>query len=150
MKLNQAMGELATLMVHQQLNADTFARWVRRYYGEPRDQSSLGLVQLVARHHTEPHPLDTLRMLEFDKFLRELDGAESSFIEAMVELRNVFARNANLAVSATVSLSAPLPPPVPSEPPTQLPEAEALGELLGSEDVDLDLDIEVEPEPAHA
>ena len=146
MKLNQAMGELATLMVHQQLNADTFAKWARRYYGEPRDPSSLGLVKMVARFHTEPHPLDTLRMLEFDKFLRELDGAETGFIEAMVELRNVFARNANLAVSATVSLSAPMPPPVPSEPPTALPEARALGKLLGSDD--LDLDIEVEPEPA--
>lgn len=147
MKLSQAMGELATLMVHQQLNADTFARWVRRYYGEPRDQSSSGLVKLVAQHHTEPHPLDTLRMLEFDKFLRELDGAETGFIEAMVELRNVFARNANLAVSATVNLSAP---PVPQPDPT-LPvpaNLEALGELLGTQDVDIDID--VEPELAKA
>ena len=136
------MGELAMLMVHQQLNADTFARWVRRYYGEPRDPSSMGLVKLVAQHHTEPHPLDTLRMLEFEKFLRELDGAETCFIEAMVEMRNLFARNANLAVAATVSLSAPPPPPVPVQEPSVLVKAEALGALLGSDDVQVNVDDE--------
>jgi hypothetical protein len=147
MKRSQAMGELAMLMVHQQLNADTFARWVRRYYGEPRDPSSMGLVKLVAQHHTEPHPLDTLRMLEFEKFLRELDGAETCFIEAMVEMRNLFARNANMAVAATVNLSAPLPaPPVTIDQPAAPARAEALGALLGSE-VEVVID---EPELAKA
>jgi hypothetical protein len=103
MNVSQAMGELCTLMLQHQLTADTFARWVRRYYGAPREQGSEGLVRWVARHHAQPHPLDTLRVLEFDKFLRDEPSMDFGFRLAMVELRNVFARNANFAGFTTVS-----------------------------------------------
>ena len=117
------------------VDADSFAVWVRRYYGAPADQSSQGLVQWVAKHHVEPHPLDTLRVLEFDHYLiMAPDAQDSAFMRAMIELRNVFARNANMATPATVSLN----PTVAADPEIQrTPEpapsaAEALAQLLCS------------------
>jgi hypothetical protein len=113
MKTSLGMGELCLLMLQHQLSADTFARWVRRYYGVAKDQSSEGLARWVGTHHREPHPLDTLRTLELEKYLRELDSPDSGFTRAVVELRNVFARHANLAAAVTVRLdpegAAPLP-----------------------------------------
>lgn len=96
------MGELCTLMLLRQLTSDSFARWVRRYYGEPRDQSSEGLARLVAKHHVQPHPLDTLRVLEFDRYLQAQDISDLGFKRAMLELRNVFARNANIAPTEVI------------------------------------------------
>ena len=103
MRFRTAMGELCTLMLLRQLNSDSFARWVRRYYGEPKDQSSAGLVRLVAKHHEQPHPLDTLRVLEFDRYLQGQEIRDSGFKRAMLELRNVFARNANIAPAESQS-----------------------------------------------
>lgn len=133
MMISQAMGELCMLMMQHQLDADSFARWVRRYYGVPADQSSEGLVRWVAKHHVEPHPLDTLRVLEFDHYLiMAPDAQDSAFMRAMIELRNVFARNANLATPATVSLNPTVPAePVPPRTPEPAPSAaEALAGLL--------------------
>jgi hypothetical protein len=131
-KTSQAMGELCLLMLQHQLDADTFARWVRRYYGETRDQSSEGLVRWVATHHRRPHPLDTLRTLELDKYLRELESTDTAFTRALIELRNVFAHHANLAEAATVVLSPPIPAPVPREVRPVFPRVEVLGEFLSS------------------
>ena len=107
MNTGLGMGELCLLMLQHQLNADTFARWVRRYYGVSKDQSSEGLARWVGRHHLDPHPLDTLRTLELEKYLRELEAPDSGFARGLIELRNVFARHANLAVAATVRLDPP-------------------------------------------
>jgi hypothetical protein len=135
MMISQAMGELCRLMMQHQLDADSFARWVRRYYRPPAlvDQSSAGLVKWVARHHAEPHPLDTLRVLEFDHYLiMAPDAQDSAFMRAMIELRNVFARNANLATPATVSLNPTVAvEPVASRTPEPAPPGvEALAGLL--------------------
>ena len=117
-----AMGELCTLMLYRQLDADVFARWVRRHFGEPGAMGSEALAKWVAKNHLTPHPLDSLRVLEFDQWLMRPEVEDGPFTRAMIELRNVFARHANMATPETVSLdSAPFvevtvepvsPPPI--------------------------------------
>lgn len=101
-----AMGELCTLMMQRTLDSERFARWVKTHYGLPGIHGSAELVHWVAFHHQEPHPLDRLRVLEFDRFLMSPGVEDCAFTRALIVLRNVFARNANLAASTT---SLPLP-----------------------------------------
>lgn len=130
-----ALGELCTLMMQQKLDSELFTRWVEAHYGLPDLHGSAELVHWVAFHHQEPHPLDRLRVLEFDKFLTRPGVEDCEFTRALIALRNVFARNANMAASTTVALDAPnargegkrLSPPASSE------LAEVLARLLCAE-----------------
>ena len=137
-----AMGELCTLMLYRQLDADVFARWVRRHFGDPgATYGSEALAHWVAKNHLAPHPLDKLRMLEFDQWLMRPEVEDNPFTRAMIELRNVFARHANMATAGTVKLDVPppamerVPKPVVT-PPERLPPvatsvlAETLAKLL--------------------
>lgn len=101
-----AMIDLCMLMMQRQLTSDSFAKWARRYFDAPSDQPSEVLVRFVS-HHLEPAPLDGLRALEFDHFLMQPDVEDCEFTRAMIDLRNVFARHANLVLDATVTLSPP-------------------------------------------
>lgn len=123
-----AMSDLCALMLQQKLDAFTFAEWVNWHYGDPGAVGSVELARWVAKNHPEPHPLDSLRVLEFDAFLRRRDVQDCEFTRAMIELRNVFARHANMAMPATVALGAENPAPVAPQraPPPKLqvnPEA---------------------------
>lgn len=126
----QAMSELWMLLQYRQLTADTFARWVSRYYGDGGAMGSMALVEWVSKR-LAPHPVDRLRVIEFDMFLMGPDIQDCEFTRAMIELRNVFARSANMAIPETVTLEPTLveatPTPVvpaPVEPP---PTPMALG-----------------------
>ena len=74
-----AMGELCTLMLQRRLNAEVFAQWVHRNYGAPLDLFPEAMVRWVAEAHKEPHPLDRLRALEFDKYLCRPGVEDSDF-----------------------------------------------------------------------
>ena len=85
------------------------------------------LVQWVSRHHGEPQSLDLARLrtivLDFDTFLMQPGVEDTEFTRAMIRLRNVFARHANMLASMTVSLD-PRPSPMvpPSAPAAVAPE----------------------------
>ena len=119
----QAMSELCMLLQYRQLTSDTFARWVNRYFGDPGALGSMALVEWLSKR-LPPHPVDRLRVIEFDMFLMGPEIQDCEFTRAMIELRNVFARSANMAIPATVTLEpaavdlapaepAPLPPAPP-------------------------------------
>jgi hypothetical protein len=99
-----AMGELCMLMLQRALSPERFEHWVLKYYGDPGQRDSLSLVRWVARHHTKPTVLDRLRVHEFDMFLMRPEVVDCAFTNALIELRNVFARNANMAAPVTVTL----------------------------------------------
>lgn len=133
-----AMSELCTLMLRRELTAERFGEWARRNYGAPDGMNSGALVYWVSRYHREPSELDALRVLEFEKFIMQPDTQDDDFTRAMIELRNVFARNANMAAPATVSLGPPPPaalveqsrPPPPYAPAAYSVLAETLARLL--------------------
>lgn len=134
----QAMSELCMLLQYRQLTADTFARWVHRYYGDPGAVGSHALVKWVSKRFP-PHPVDRLRVIEFDLFLMGPEIEDCEFTRAMIDLRNVFARSANMATPQTVTLEPPAqsapPPPVPAQrapPPVTVrgAPAEVLAQLL--------------------
>jgi hypothetical protein len=136
MNFAHAMGELCTLMLQRRLNAEIFAQWVRHHYGDPGPANCAELVRWVARHHQMPHALDRLRALEFDKYLARPGVEDSEFARALMELRNVFARNANMTTSATVILAPTCPSPRVMEfkaPPASSELAEVLARLLCGE-----------------
>jgi hypothetical protein len=127
------MGELCALMLQRRLNAEVFAQWTQHHYGAPKGLCTEALGRWVAEAHRAPHALDGLRALEFDKYL-SLPGAEdSAFTRALLELRNVFARNANMAMAS--------PPPASSAheahefrvPPANSELAEVLARFLCSQ-----------------
>ena len=137
-----AMGELCTLMMQKRLDQDLFTKWVETHYGLPDLHGSADLAHWVAFHHQEPHPLDRLRVLEFDKFLTRPGVEDCEFTRALISLRNLFARNANMAASATVSLPQPkgeswgegVPlSPQRANPPASAELAEVLAQLLCAE-----------------
>jgi hypothetical protein len=86
------------------------------------------LVQWVSKHHGEPQSLDSARLraivLDFDTFLMQPGVEDTQFTQAMIRLRNVFARHAKMSAPATVSLG-PRPSPVVTPP---APAAEAAPE----------------------
>ena len=136
MKNTLAMSELCTLMLRRELTAESFGDWARRNYGAPHGMNSSALVSWVSRYHRDPSELDALRVLEFDKFIMQPDTQDCDFTRAMIELRNVFARNANMATPETVSLG-PQPvltsqssPPAPYEADAYSVLAETLARLL--------------------
>ena len=136
MKNKLAMSELCTLMLRRELTAESFGDWARRNYGAPHGMNSGALVCWVSRYHREPSELDGLRVLEFDKFIMQPDTQDCDFTRAMIELRNVFARNANMATPETVSLG-PQPvltsqslPPAPYASDAYSVLAETLARLL--------------------
>jgi hypothetical protein len=104
-----ALTELYTLMLQRLLNAEVLAAWVRKSYGEPAEPGNAALVDWVAQH-CAPHPLDRLRVITFDRYLMHPGVQDSEFTQTMVALRNVFARNANMETSSTVTLGAPSKP----------------------------------------
>jgi len=77
------------------------------------------LTQWVSRYHGEPQSLDTacLRaiVVDFDTLLMRPGVEDTRFTRAMIHLRNVFARHANMLAPATVSLD---PRPSPNFPPS--------------------------------
>lgn len=133
MKNKLAMSELSTLMLRRELTSERFSEWAQRNYGAPEGMNSGALVSWVSRAHREPTELDTLRVLEFDKFIMTPDTQDDDFTRAMIELRNVFARNANLAAPATVNLGPQVessPGPAPYAPAAYSVLAETLARLL--------------------
>ena len=125
-----AMVELCALMLQRRLNAEVLAQWTQHHYGAPKGLCTEALVRWVAEAHRAPHALDRLRALEFDKYLSLPGADDSAFTRALVELRNVFARNANMAVAS--------PPPAPARhefraPPANSELAEVLARLLCSQ-----------------
>ena len=135
-----SMGELCALMMQQRLDSELFTEWVERHYGLPDIHGSAELVHWVAFHHQEPHPLDRLRVLEFDKFLTRSGVEDCEFTRALIELRNVFARNANMAASTSVDLDSTKAPAIADQnkppalrPPASAEFAEVLAKLLCAE-----------------
>jgi hypothetical protein len=110
-----AMSELCTLMMQRRLDEDLFTSWVDKHYGLPPLHGSADLAHWVAFHHQEPHPLDRLRVLEFDRFLIRPGVEDCEFTRALMGLRNLFARNANMAASTTVAIGGAFPLPLPAE-----------------------------------
>jgi hypothetical protein len=108
---SSSMGELCALMMQKKLDSELFTKWVETHYGLPDIHGSAELVHWVAFHHQEPHPLDRLRVLEFDKFLTRPGVEDCEFTRSLIGLRNVFARNANMAASTTVAIDDALPLP---------------------------------------
>ena len=128
-----AMGELCTLVLYRQLDADVFARWVRRHFGDPGPLlGSEALAQWVAKNHLAPHPLDKLRVLEFDQWLMRPDVEDSPFTRAMIELRNMFARHANMATPETVKIDAPPAPLAARVEPAVTPPPERIAATANS------------------
>lgn len=135
-----SMGELCALMVQQRLDSELFTKWVETHYGLPDIHGSAELVHWVAFHHQEPHPLDRLRVVEFDKFLTRPGVEDCEFTRSLIALRNVFARNANMAASTSVELDSAKAPaiadqnkPAALRPPASAEFAEVLAKLLCAE-----------------
>lgn len=82
------------------------------------DGVNSALAQWVSRYHGEPQSLDMqcLRAIvrDFDTFLMQPGVEDTQFTRSMIQLRNVFARHANMMAPATVSLD---PRPSPMFPP---------------------------------
>lgn len=94
-----ALTELYTLMLQRLLTPQVFADWARRSYGAPPGQSAEEQVAWVAKY-CEPHPLDRVRVLAFDRYLLRSGLKDADLTRTMVALRNVFARNAKMPTLA--------------------------------------------------
>ena len=93
------MDELCELMAQQRLTREVFADWVQR-------NSSWLRVEEHPQFRAEPSSLESARrrVRQFDAFLMQPGVENCRFTRAIIDMRNIFARYAGMALSGTVSL----------------------------------------------